>query len=85
MENLTNSFLHSGDLGDIIYSLPSIKKLGGGTLYLNPSANNLQNNYPIKTKLTKNSINLLRPLLLEQEYIYDVSIWNGNAIDYNLD
>lgn len=28
-------FVHSGALGDIIYALPAIKYLGGGTLYLN--------------------------------------------------
>jgi hypothetical protein len=30
-------FKHSGDLGDIIFSLPTIRALGGGTLYLDPA------------------------------------------------
>ena len=34
INNMVKTFLHSGDLGDIIYSLPTIRKLGGGILYL---------------------------------------------------
>jgi hypothetical protein len=34
-------FHHSGDLGDIIYSLATLKALGGGVLYLSPD-----NHYP---------------------------------------
>lgn len=30
-------FKHSGDLGDIIFSLPAIRALGGGVLYLDPN------------------------------------------------
>src|SRR6185369_9369958 len=29
-------FYHSGDYGDIIYSLPTIRELGGGEIYLGP-------------------------------------------------
>ena len=28
------TFLHGGDLGDVIYALPAIRALGGGCLYL---------------------------------------------------
>jgi len=28
------TFLHGGDLGDVIYALPAIRALGGGALYL---------------------------------------------------
>lgn len=31
---MSNVFTHSGDMGDIIYSLPTIRAAGGGTLYL---------------------------------------------------
>ena len=31
-----NKFYHSGDIGDIIYSLPTIRHLGGGCLILSP-------------------------------------------------
>jgi len=29
-----NNFFHSGDTGDIIFSLPTIKAMGGGKLYI---------------------------------------------------
>lgn len=31
---MCKTFLHSGNLGDIVYSLPTIKALGGGELYI---------------------------------------------------
>ena len=30
------TFKHSGDLGDVIFSLPTIRALGGGQLLLDP-------------------------------------------------
>ena len=30
------TFKHSGDLGDIILSLPAVSSMGGGVLYLDP-------------------------------------------------
>ena len=30
------TFKHSGDLGDIIFALPAVRALGGGTLLLDP-------------------------------------------------
>lgn len=85
------TFKHSGDLGDIIYSLPSIKDLGGGTLYLDLEGG-LNDPYckdqlrPVggKTKFNVNSYNFIRPLLLNQPYIKDVKIYNGEEVDHNL-
>jgi hypothetical protein len=82
---MNNTFLHSGDLGDIIYSLPTIKELGGGVLYLNPAAELRFKNYPLITKLTEKSALQIRSILLQQKYIDDVKIWNGEEITYNLD
>jgi hypothetical protein len=31
---MSKTFLHSGSLGDIVYSLPTIQALGGGVLYI---------------------------------------------------
>lgn len=72
------TFKHSGDLGDIIMSLPTIRALGGGELYLN-----LNNEF--KTKLNENSLNVLKGVLELQSYISKVDFWNGQKIDYNLD
>ena len=75
------SFLHSGDLGDIIFSLPTIRDLGGGTLYLDITGtrNNIE-----KTKFNIEGYNSIRELLLKQFYILDVKIYNGEEITHNL-
>lgn len=59
-----NIFSHSGDIGDIIYSLPAIKAKGGGELVLF--------NYPGRTyqPMTKERYDSLQPLLDFQPYIY---------------
>lgn len=83
------TFKHSGDLGDIIFSLPCIKAKGGGTLYLDPEGG--KSSPLVKwadrtcTKLNQKSIDLLKPLLLEQDYIVDVLLWKGETVDHDLD
>lgn len=59
-------FTHSGDLGDIIYALPTIKALGGGKLILF--------DMPGRTAhgMTKAKVDRIKPLLMQQEYITDV-------------
>ena len=79
-----HNFLHSGKLGDIILSLPVIKHLGGGTVYI-------RENNPDMECL--NDIEGIKPLLLEQEYINNVFVFpkghyfdhKGIPIDYDLD
>jgi hypothetical protein len=82
-----NTFKHSGDLGDIIYSMPTIKALGGGIVYLNPGKPLKKPIYGIPTKkfTSTKSIDLIKPLLLSQEYITDVLEWNGQEVTYDLD
>ncbi len=77
------TFRHSGDLGDIIYSLPAVRALGGGTLYLNafsPPLPGLE-----KLKFNKECAVFLSPLLEAQEYINELRIADISAPDYNLD
>jgi len=88
MEHTT--FKHSGDLGDIIYSLPTIKSLGGGVLYLDITGGEkepacIAQCYNHKTTFNKSSYEFIRPLLVKQPYIQDVKIYNGEQIKYNLD
>ena len=80
---LQPTFKHSGDLGDIIFSLPTIKALGGGILYLDPDAGQSD---PLvtwgkgiynKTKLTQAGIDAITPLLEYQSYIHEVRTWRG--------
>jgi hypothetical protein len=70
-------FGHSGDLGDIIYSLPAIKALGGGRLILFDS--------PGKTAHGMNpaKVDRLRPLLEQQDYIESVE-WSDVRVETNL-
>lgn len=88
------TFLHSGDLGDIIYSLPVIKILGKGILYLDSSGGKddplvqwgINGRYK-NTSLNSKTINLIKPLLLQQSYIEDVievSSINEVKVNYNL-
>jgi hypothetical protein len=64
------TFKHSGAQGDIIYSLPTIKALGGGVLYLN---------------LPEVIIDNIKPLLITQPYIKYVHAWKGEEVTEDLD
>jgi hypothetical protein len=89
MQKQPKTFKHSGDLGDIIFSLPTIKALGGGILYLDPKGGEgsmlIKTEKGNRTKLNENSINSIMGLLLCQSYITGVRFWNGEEVDYNLD
>lgn len=71
----TRLFSHSGDLGDIIYSLPTIRALGGGTLVLY--------DHPGRTAhgMTEAKMLRLKPLLMEQPYIHDV-LFSPEMVSY---
>lgn len=83
------TFKHSGDLGDIIYSLPTIKNLGGGILYLDITGGSDEPACKAqcmngKTKFNETSYSFIKPLLAAQSYLHDIRIFNGEKIDYNL-
>ena len=75
-------FYICGELGDIIYSLPSIKYLGGGNLYIGGQFDEFPN-YKV---LDENLVNQLSEILLQQPYIknvyYSETLPDG-AIDLN--
>ena len=77
-----NKFYHSGDLGDVIYSLPVIKALGGGVLILSSDYNKMS----IRDGMSHEKSMLLKELLQGQEYL--VSVENAHQrpcdIDYDL-
>jgi hypothetical protein len=60
-----NCFVHSGDLGDIIYSLPAIRACGGGKLYLSPGPG-------CRELMTQARADVIAPLLRAQDYITGV-------------
>lgn len=77
------TFKHSGDLGDIIFSLPTIRDLGGGILYLNTSGERYLGE---TTKFNSNSFATIKDLLLTQFYIHDVKEYTKDInITFNLD
>lgn len=67
-------FSHSGDLGDIIYSLPTIRAAGGGSIYIFP--------WPGRTAhgMDQGKVDRLKPLLERQEYIDEVE-YRDSATD----
>ena len=86
---MPKTFKHSGDLGDVIFSLPTIRALGGGILVLDPEGG--LSNPMIKwkgrvaTKMNAVAVDFISPLLALQPYITEVRHWKGEAVDYDLD
>ena len=71
------NFSHSGDIGDIIYSLPTIRACGGGELTLF--------HMPGRTAhpMTKQKVSRIKPLLELQHYITAVH-WSDDLMDSSL-
>lgn len=86
------TFKHSGDMGDIIYSLPAIRAVGGGVLYLDVDGGKdepiiTEQLRPIKQdrlRFGEEQFGFLFPLLTAQDYIKDVRVWNGEKVDIDL-
>lgn len=88
---MPTTFKHSGDLGDIIYALPAVRALGGGTLLLDVDGGRAepwcqQTCLQGRTKFNRAGYDTIRPLLLAQPYVADVQVWQpGQPVDHNLD
>jgi hypothetical protein len=86
---MPRTFKHSGDMGDVVFSLPAILALGGGVLYLDPdggfSSPLVKWKGRQRTKLTAAIIDSATPLLRLQPYIEDVRHWHGEPVDCDLD
>lgn len=74
------TFRHSGNLGDIIFSLPAIIALGGGRLYLSNNTPGVETR-PFSDAMLDQMIELLKT----QSYLKDVRRYDGERIDYDLD
>lgn len=70
-------YSHHGKFGDIIYALPTIRACGGGKLYLydEPDKSGM--------RMTKELVDQIAPLLLQQPYIHDV-VWSERVVRSNL-
>ncbi|HEY9003863.1 MAG TPA: hypothetical protein VIM89_21080 [Mucilaginibacter sp.] len=97
LDKTRNSFeinlIHSGNSGDIIYSLPIAKKLSEMTskpvnfllklderMHLPPGDSHPLNNVMLNQAMSSNLI----PLLKSQHYINEAEIYNGQQIHLNL-
>ena len=88
-------FKHSGASGDIIYSLYAIKKaceLKGedAILYIRLNFPNVGGNPNFKhaygdVMFNEYAYKMLKPLLMEYDFIYDVLPYNNQKVDYDLD
>lgn len=73
-------FRHSGARGDIIYSLPLVKAMGGGTFLIDP--------HPIpagKPSLGIEAATMMLPLLRCLPYVQEARVYSGETISHDLD
>lgn len=73
-----NKFLHSGDLGDIIAALPTIRKLGGGELIITESPSQ----YSVRQSMRGERFDAIAPLIRAQPYITDIR-FEGNVSSFS--
>jgi hypothetical protein len=78
------SALISGDIGDIIYGLCTMKALGIELVYLNTKPEHKLRSIG-QTKFNENGALALKPLIESQPYIKEVRLYNGEKVDYNFD
>jgi hypothetical protein len=91
----TLKVVHSGNVGDLIWHLPSVVwlakhyELSKARLYLRtnvPAPYMPGLNHPCgDVLLTKSFAESVIPLLKQQDYLEDVSIWRGEEVDVDLD
>lgn len=75
---MLTSFKHCGDLGDIVYSLPTIRAAGGGALFL------AQADFT-RVKTSEQTLRTIAPLIEVQPYVRGVSLYDGRTVAYELD
>lgn len=74
------NYRHAGDLGDIVYSMDIMKRLGRGTVYLEDSFKTHGRSYT-RVRMTVDRIPLIEPLLRAQPYVEDVKPWKNERCD----
>ncbi len=87
------NFSQSGNLGDLLYSLSVVKKLGPGDFYVKmrniPHVIQKYNNGIVPPeyvdKLSQKDYDFLQPLLEAQYYITSANVYNDEHIDVDLD
>jgi hypothetical protein len=64
----TATFVHGGDIGDLIYALPTMKALGGGRLALVP--------FKVREPFNESKAQHIIPLLAKQGYIHSAEYFD---------
>lgn len=72
---MCKTFLHSGSLGDIVYSLPTIKAMGGGRLYVKRAL--FHDGY--------DQFTAAEDLLAQQPYLFDVQPYPAQYDQFQYD
>lgn len=84
---------HSGNAGDVIYSLPAARILGGArgvslklALDVPLQDRMILAGHPLGgVQLNRKMYDMLAPLLAAQEYIRELDAYDGGSVDYDLD
>ena len=85
------SFKHSGNAGDIMYAIPAMIALAKGKpihlyLHIDQKGEYGKNPHPLGGKmLTQKMVDMLKPLLINQNGITKVEVYTDQHIDYDLD
>lgn len=79
------TYKHSGDFGDLIYSLPVVRYYGGGKLLLNPYGLPSKKPDGSYSGFSPATIKLIKPLLEAQPYISKVKHWDRKKVDVDID
>ena len=77
---MNKSFKHSGARGDLIYSLPALRALGGGSLYVNR-----KNDSFFESKVSDEELSGISEFMSTQSYVKEVLDWEGRDVDIDLD
>ena len=77
-ENEGLTAFHSGDMGDIIYSIPTLRALKIGKIILNPKPS-------FGTKMNEELIMAIKPFLESQGFVIEISNGEVPDFDYNMD
>jgi hypothetical protein len=80
-------FHHTGDTGDIIYSLPVMKALGGGVLFISPDSR-YPYPRPCRVSPTAETANNIACLTNQQDYVWN-TLWThglpfSTDVDFNM-
>jgi len=79
------TFKHSGDLGDLWYSIPIIKYMGYGSIYLVNDGLKSTKADGTNSGLNMKMIEMAKPFLEAQPYITACKVWKNETVDIDMD